>query len=149
LNLHAQRDDMGKVFINEFKKKLALKNKEAPLGQSISSVNFKTLHDRKIQRFNNGLTKFLLNNEIRKNIRKVNDYTIRIDKSPIMNEYGTATRSYITLSLVELSDEKETWECAVFECDELHESESILEKFDNAQIAIEYFINQVINKQAQ
>ena len=137
---------MGKVFINEFKKKLAQRNKHEPLNRSISSVNFKTLHDKRIQCFNNGLTKFLLNDEIRKNIRKINDYTIRVDKTPVMDKYGTAVTSYITLSLSELNEMREIWECAVFECDEFHENESILEKFDNAQIAIEYFINQVINR---
>ena len=51
---------------------------------------------------------------------------------------------YITLSLITLDKEdKETWECVLYECDDISENEVESRSFDNGKIAVEYFVNQV------
>tara|TARA_Y100001936_G_scaffold61313_1_gene60340 strand:+ start:238 stop:663 length:426 start_codon:yes stop_codon:yes gene_type:complete len=135
---------MGKVFINEFKNKLAKKIKNSSLDKKIINVNLKSLNDKRIQLFNNGLSEYLLHTDIRKSIKKINDYTVRFDCTPVMSDYGTAVLSYLTLSLINVQSDKELWECVVYEFDELSDNEVLSEKFDSAQIAIEFFINQII-----
>ena len=42
-------------------------------------------------------------------------------------------------------DGKELWECVLFEMDDYEEHEKTSEQFDNNKVAIEYFMNQIIN----
>ena len=61
---------MGKVFISEFKKKLAKKSKKESLNRQAVSINIKSLLDERTRRFNNGLSKYLTNNHYRNNIKQ-------------------------------------------------------------------------------
>ena len=135
---------MGKVFISEFKKKLAKKTEKASINRQAVSINLKSLHDERTRRFNNGLSKYLVNNHIRERVKKINDYTIRLDMSFVTTSYGTASINSISLSLTEINQERELWECVIYQDSDMEENESAVEKFDNAQIAIEYFINQIL-----
>ena len=89
---------MGKVFISEFKKKLAKKTEKASINRQAVSINLKSLHDERTRRFNNGLSKYLVNNHIRERVKKINDYTIKLDMSFVTTSYGTASINSITLS---------------------------------------------------
>ena len=135
---------MGKVFISEFKKKLAKKTQKASIDRQAVSINLKSLHDDRIRRFNNGLSKYLTNNHIRERIKKINDFTIKLDMSFATTHYGTPLQRSISISLIEVNENKELWECVIFQTTDMEENESTVEKFDNAQIAVEYFINQVL-----
>ena len=135
---------MGKVFISEFKKKLAKKTKKASINRQAVSINLKSLHDERTRRFNNGLSKYLANNHIRERVKKINDFTIKLDMSFATTHYGSALNRSISLSLIEINENKELWECVIYQNTDMEENESNVEKFDNAQIAIEYFINQAL-----
>lgn len=135
---------MGKVFISEFKKKLAKKNQRSSISRQTININLKSLHDERIRRFNNGLSKYLANNHIRERLKKINDFTIRLDMSLAQTHYGTALSRSITLSLTEITENRELWECIIYQSTDMEENESTVEKFDNAQIAIEYFMNQIL-----
>ena len=51
---------------------------------------------------------------------------------------------HVTLSLVALDEkENETWECVMYECDDISENEVASKSFDNGKIAVEYFVNQI------
>ena len=64
---------------------------------------------------------------------------------PIGNEYGMSSIFHVTLSLTALDHEKqETWECIVYECDDISENEVESRSFDNGKIAVEYFVSQII-----
>ena len=140
---------MGKVFINEFKKKLAKKTQTASIDRQTVSVNLKSLHDERTRRFNNGLSKYLANKQIRERLKKINDFTIIFDMPFATSHYGTALCRSVSLSLTEVNENKEIWECVIYQNTEVEENESSVEKFDNAQIAIEYFINQVIKNKSK
>ena len=140
---------MGKVFIGEFKKKLAKKNQRASINRQAVSINLKSLYDERIRRFNNGLSKYLVNSQIRERLKKINDYTIMLEIPYAISHYGTAQNTSISLSLTEINENKEIWECIIYQKTEMEENESAIEKFDNAQIAIEYFINQVIRNKSK
>ena len=135
---------MGKVFISEFKKKLAKKTQKASINRQAVSINLKSLHDERTRRFNNGLSKYLANNHIRERVKKINDFTIKFDMSFATTNYGTAFNKSISLSLAEFNENRELWECIIYQNTDMEENESTVEKFDNAQIAVEYFINQVL-----
>lgn len=135
---------MGKVFISEFKKKLAKKSKKESLNRQAVSINIKSLLDERTRRFNNGLSKYLTNNHIRERVKKINDFTIKLDMSFATTHYGSAINRSISLSLIEINENRELWECVIYQNTDMEENESNVEKFDNAQIAIEYFINQVL-----
>ena len=52
----------------------------------------------------------------------------------------------MTLSLLDLSeDERESWECVLYECDDLSENEVKSTSFDDGQIAVKYFVKQITN----
>ena len=61
-----------------------------------------------------------------------------------ITHYGSAINRSISLSLIEINENRELWECVIYQNTDMEENESNVEKFDNAQIAIEYFINQVL-----
>ena len=62
------------------------------------------------------------------------------------SDYGTQSAFHVTLSLLDLSDDgRESWECILYECDDLSENEVKSASFDNGQIAVKYFVNQITN----
>ena len=140
---------MGKVFISEFKKKLAKKTQKASIDRQAVSIDLKSLHDERIRRFNNGLSKYLVNSRIRERLKKINDFTIKIDMSFATTRYGTALSRSISLSLIEINEKRELWECIIYQSTDMEENETAVEKFDNAQIAIEYFMNQVLESKSE
>ena len=89
-------------------------------------------------------SKYLTNNHIRERIKKINDFTIKLDMSFATTHYGTPLQRSISISLIEVNENRELWECVIFRTTDMEENESTVEKFDNAQIAIEYFINQIL-----
>mgnify|MGYP001485065208 CR=1 len=135
---------MGKVFISEFKKKLAKKTQKMSIDRQAISINLKSLHDERTRRFNNGLSKYLSNNHIRERLKKTSDCSIKLDMPFVTNHYGTAVNKSISLSLTEINENRELWECIIYQNTDMEENEATVEKFDNAQIAIEYFINQIL-----
>ena len=106
---------MGKVFINEFKKKLAKKTQTASIDRQTVSVNLKSLHDERTRRFNNGLSKYLANKQIRERLKKINDFTIIFDMPFTTSQYGTALCRSVSLSLTEVNENKEIWECVIYQ----------------------------------
>jgi len=140
---------MGKVFINEFKKKLAKKTQKASIDRQAVNINLKSLLDDRIRRFNNGLSKYLVNSRIRERLKKIDDFTIKFDMSFATTRYGTALSRSISLSLTEINDNRELWECIIYQNTDMEENEATVEKFDNAQIAIEYFTNQILESKSK
>ena len=140
---------MGKVFINEFKKKLAKKTQKASIDRQAVNINLKSLLDDRIRRFNNGLSKYLVNSRIRERLKKIDDFTIKFDMSFATTRYGTALSRSISLSLTEINDNRELWECIIYQSADMEENEATVEKFDNAQIAIEYFTNQILESKSK
>ena len=140
---------MGKVFINEFKKKLAKKTQKASIDRQAVNINLKALLDDRIRRFNNGLSKYLVNSRIRERLKKIDDFTIKFDMSFATTRYGTALSRSISLSLTEINDNRELWECIIYQSTDMEENEATVEKFDNAQIAIEYFTNQILESKSK
>ncbi len=140
---------MGKVFINEFKKKLAKKTQKASIDRQAVNINLKSLLDDRIRRFNNGLSKYLVNSRIRERLKKIDDFTIKFDMSFATTRYGTALSRSISLSLTEINDNRELWECIIYQSTDMEENEATVEKFDNAQIAIEYFTNQILESKSK
>ena len=77
-------------------------------------------------------------------VNVTNPYTVKFGSLVIGNNYGMSSTLYITLSLITLDKEdKETWECVLYECDDISENEVESRSFDNGKIAVEYFVNQV------
>jgi len=140
---------MGKVFISEFKKKLAKKTQKASIDRQAVNINLKSLLDERIRRFNNGLSKYLVNSRIRERLKKIDDFTIIFDMSFATTRYGTALSRSISLSLTEINEKRELWECIIYQSTDMEENEATVEKFDNAQIAIEYFMNQILENKSK
>jgi len=140
---------MGKVFISEFKKKLAKKTQKASIDRQAVNINLKSLLDERIRRFNNGLSKYLVNSRIRERLKKIDDFTIIFDMSFATTRYGTALSRSISLSLTGINEKRELWECIIYHSTDMEENEATVEKFDNAQIAIEYFMNQILENKSK
>ena len=138
---------MSKVLLNQFTKKLAEKtSKNSHLGKSPVKINFNELQNKKSQTFVGYLSKYLINDNIRKSIVKINNYTIKHGDFSKNNKYGTQSTFYLTLSLIELNKNNiEKWECILFECDDINENEVESRFFNNGEYAIKYFINKIIN----
>ncbi len=137
---------MGKVYLSEFKQKLAKKFKNNELSKVNTPVNIQELQNKKNRRFYTSLSDHLTNNEIRKSIKKVNNHTIKFVSQPQINLRGASCAHSISLSLNEMSEDgKELWEVIIHEIDEYEEHEKNSEQFDNNRVAIEYFMNQIIN----
>ena len=143
------RKIMGKVFISEFKKKLAKKTQKASIDRQAVNINLKSLLDERIRRFNNGLSKYLVNSRIRERLKKIDDFTIKFDMSFATTRYGTALSRSISLSLTGINEKRELWECIIYHSTDMEENEATVEKFDNAQIAIEYFMNQILENKSK
>ena len=137
---------MGKVYLNEFRQKLSKKFRSTDLSNSKTPVNIQELQNKKNRRFYTSLSDYLTNTEIRKSIKKVNDNTVKFVGQPQVNSSGTSSAFSISLSLTEMTEDgKELWECVLFEMDDYEEHEKTSEQFDNNKVAIEYFMNQIIN----
>jgi hypothetical protein len=92
------------------------------------------------------LSKYLKDVKIRKSILKINPYTVKFGSFLKNSDYGTQSAFHVTLSLLDLSDDgRESWECILYECDDLSENEVKSASFDNGQIAVKYFVNQITN----
>ena len=137
---------MGKVYLNEFREKLSKKFRNNNLSKVNTPVNIQELQNKKNRRFYTSLSDYLTNTEIRKSIKKVNDNTIKFIGQPQINSSGMSCAFSISLSLTEMTEDgKELWECILFEIDDYEEHEKTSEQFDNNKVAIEYFMNQIIN----
>ena len=137
---------MGKVYLNEFREKLSKKFRNNDLSKVNTPVNIQELQNKKNRRFYTSLSDYLTNTEIRKSIKKVNDNTIKFIGQPQVNSSGMSHTFSISLSLTEMTEDgKELWECILFEMDDYEEHEKTSEQFDNNKVAIEYFMNQIIN----
>ena len=138
---------MGKVFLKQFKEKLSKRNQNTvELGKPSIKIEFDDFANKKNQTFVSYLSKYLTNSNIRKTLIKINPYTIKYGSFARSNNYGTESVFYVTLSLLELSEYgDESWECSIYECDDVSENEVKSTTFDNGQIAIEYFLSQIGN----
>ena len=137
---------MGKVYLNEFREKLSKKFRNNDLSKVNTPVNIQELQNKKNRRFYTSLSDYLTNTEIRKSIKKVDNNTIKFVGQPQVNSSGTSSAFSISLSLTEMTEDgKELWECILFEMDDYEEHEKTSEQFDNNKVAIEYFMNQIIN----
>ena len=92
---------MGKVYLSEFKQKLAKKFKNNELSKVNTPVNIQELQNKKNRRFYTSLSDHLTNNEIRKSIKKVNNHTIKFVSQPQINLRGASCAHSISLSLNE------------------------------------------------
>ena len=92
------------------------------------------------------LSKYLLDERIQKTLVKINPYTVKFGSLVIGNNYGMSSTLYVTLSLVMLDkEEKEIWECILYECDDFSENEVESRSFDNGKIAVELKLFYQIN----
>ena len=137
---------MGKVYLNEFRQKLSKKFRSNDLSKVKTPINIQELQNKKNRRFYTSLSDYLTNTEIRKSIKKVDNNTIKFIGQPQVNSSGTSSAFSISLSLTQMTEDGiELWECVLFEMDDYEEHEKTSEQFDNNKVAIEYFMNQIIN----
>jgi hypothetical protein len=136
---------MGKIFLSEFKQKLNKKQIKSSIMVPQTKIDFKDFTNRRNQTFISYLSKYLTDDRIRKGIVKINPYTVKFGSFSRSNNFGTHSGFYVTLSLFDLSnDGVESWESIIYECDDMHEDEAKSASFNNGQLAIEYFVNQII-----
>jgi len=136
---------MGKIFLSEFKQKLNKKQIKSSIMVPQTKIDFKDFTNRRNQTFISYLSKYLTDDRIRKGIVKINPYTVKFSLFSRSNNFGTHSGFYVTLSLFDLSnDGVESWESIIYECDDMHEDEAKSASFNNGQLAIEYFVNQII-----
>ena len=138
---------MGNILFNQFRDKLAKKNsKDSTLGTSSIKIDFNDFTNKRNQAFVSCLSKYLKDTKIRKSILKINPYTVKFGSFLKNSDYGTQSAFHVTLSLLDLSDDgRELWECILYECDDLSENEVKSASFDNGQIAVKYFVNEITN----
>ena len=135
---------MGKIFLSEFKQKLNKRQTKSSILAPQTKIAFKDFANRKNQIFISYLSKYLTDNRIRRGIVKINPYTIKFGSFSRSNNFGTHSGFHVTLSLFDLSnDGVESWECIIYKCDEMHEDEAKSASFNNGQLAIEYFVDQI------
>ena len=137
---------MGKVLLDQFKAKLAKKiQKNQDLGKLSIKIDINDVADKRNQIFVACLSKHLLDDRIQSSLVKINPYTVKFVSFARGNDYGMSSIFHLTLSLVALDKkENETWECVIYECDDISENEVESKSFDNGKIAVEYFVNQII-----
>lgn len=137
---------MGKVLLNQFKAKLAKKIQQSQdLGKLSIKIDVNNVANKRNQLFVACLSNNLSDEKIQKSLVKINPYTVKFGSFTKGNGYGTSSIFYVTLSLIAVSDEeKETWECTLFECDDISENEVESKSFDDGKIAVEYFVNQIL-----
>jgi hypothetical protein len=138
---------MGNILFNQFRDKLAKKNsKDSALGTSSIKIDFNDFTNKRNQAFVSCLSKYLKDTKIRKSILQINRYTVKFGSFLKNSDYGTQSAFHVTLSLLDLSDDgRELWECILYECDDLSENEVKSASFDNGQIAVKYFVNEITN----
>ena len=138
---------MGNILFNQFRDKLAKKNsKDSALGTSSIKIDFNDFTNKRNQAFVSCLSKYLKDTKIRKSILQINRYTVKFGSYLKNSDYGTQSAFHVTLSLLDLSDDgRELWECILYECDDLSENEVKSASFDNGQIAVKYFVNEITN----
>ena len=138
---------MGNILFNQFRDKLAKKNsKDSALGTSPIKIDFNDFTNKRNQAFVSCLSKYLKDTKIRKSILQINRYTVKFGSYLKNSDYGTQSAFHVTLSLLDLSDDgRELWECILYECDDLSENEVKSASFDNGQIAVKYFVNEITN----
>mgnify|MGYP001317145863 FL=1 len=135
---------MGKIFLSEFKQKLNKKQTKSSISAPQTKIAFKDFANRKNQIFISYLSKYLTDDRIRRGIVKINPYTIKFGSFSRSNNFGTHSGFHVTLSLFDLSnDGVESWECIIYKCDEMHEDEAKSASFNNGQLAIECFMDQI------
>ena len=136
---------MGKVLLNQFRAKLAKKiQQHQGLSKPSIKIDVNDVASKRNQLFISCLSKYLSDERIQKSLVKINPYTVKFGSLVIGNNYGMSSTLYVTLSLIALDKEdKETWECILYECDDISENEVESRSFDNGKIAVEYFVNQV------
>ena len=135
---------MGKIFLSEFKQKLNKRQTKSSISAPQTKIAFKDFANRKNQIFISYLSKYLTDDRIRRGIVKINPYTIKFDSFSRSNNFGTHSGFHVTLSLFDLSnDGVESWECIIYKCDEMHEDEAKSASFNNGQLAIECFMDQI------
>ena len=136
---------MGKVLLNQFKAKLAKKiQKNQDLGKLSIKIDNNDVASKKNQIFVSCLSNHLLDDKIQSSLVKINPYTVKFGSLAKGNDYGMSSIFHMTLSLVAIDEKnKETWECIMYECDDISENEVESKSFDNGKIAVEYFVNQI------
>ena len=135
---------MGKIFLNEFKQKLNKKQTKSSISAPQTKIDFEDFANKRNQTFISYLSKYLSDDRIRKGIVKINPYTVKFGSFSRSNNFGTHSDFYVTLSLFDLSnDGVESWECIIHECDDMHEDETKSASFNNGQLAMEYFVDNI------
>tara|TARA_B100001778_G_C18189575_1_gene450646 strand:+ start:8 stop:436 length:429 start_codon:yes stop_codon:yes gene_type:complete len=136
---------MGKVLLNQFKAKLAKRIQQSQdLGKLSIKIDINDVANKRNQLFVACLSKNLLDKSIQKSLVKINPYTVKFGNFSRGNNFGTSSIFYVTLSLIALKDnDGESWECALYECDDISENEVESKSFDDGKIAVEYFVNQI------
>ena len=136
---------MGKIFLSEFKQKLNKKQTKLSISVPQTKIDFEDFANRRNQTFISYLSKYLTDDRIRKGIVKINPYTVKFGSFSRSNNFGTHSGFHVTLSLFDLSnDGVESWECIIYKCDDMHEDEAKSASFNNGQLAIECFMDQII-----
>jgi hypothetical protein len=137
---------MGKVLLDQFKAKLAKKNRNnQDLGKLPIKIDVTDVANKRNQIFISCLSEYLSDDRIQNALVKINPYTVKFGSLPRGNEYGMSSIYHITLSLISLqANEKQNWECTTYECDDVSENEVESKSFDNGKIAVQYFVNQII-----
>ena len=142
---------MAKVFINEFKNKLAKKiNRTQNLSNtdyssSVKSVkiDYSDFSNKRNQLFVSYISRYLADNISRDSLIKVNPYTVKFMGTPKSNKYGMHSVYYVTLSLISLKDPHQKWECNVHECDDSNDNEIRSNSFNDGELAIEFFLKEI------
>ena len=135
---------MGKIFLSEFKQKLNKKQTKSSISAPQTKIAFKDFVNRKNQIFISYLSKYLTDDRIRRGIVKINPYTIKFGSFSRSNNFGTHSGFHVTLSLFDLSNDGiESWECIIYKCDDMYKDEAKSASFNNGQLAIECFMDQI------
>ncbi len=135
---------MGKIFLSEFKQKLNKKQTKSSISAPQTKIAFKDFANRKNQIFISYLSKYLADDRIRRGIVKINPYTIKFGSFSRSNNFGTHSGFHVTLSLFDLSNDGiESWECIIYKCDDMYKDEAKSASFNNGQLAIECFMDQI------
>ena len=135
---------MGKIFLSEFEQKLNKKQTKLSISAPQTKIDFEDFANRRNQTFISYLSKYLTDDRIRRGIVKINSYTVKFGSFSRSNNFGTHSGFYVTLSLFDLSNNGvESWECIIYECVDMYEDEAKTASFNNGQLAIEYFVDQI------
>ena len=88
---------MGKVFLNQFKAKLAKKiQQNQDLGKLSIKIDINDVANKRNQLFVACLSKNLLDKGIQKSLVKINPYTVKFGSFTRGNNFGTSSIFYLT-----------------------------------------------------